>query len=518
MMNRKIEDRRKFLRNASNLSLVAFAGLPTTDLVGKSNPTDEPTRPNLIHGIASGDVGAGKGILWSKTDRPSRMIVELSADEQFRKPRRISGPNALVNGDFTCKLQFHQWTRSREVFYRVQFESLENGKRSPSQVGRLKLPPMGDSKIRFGWSGDTAGQGFGINLDDGGMKSYATILNQDPDFFIHCGDVCYSDGPIESTTKLPDGSIWKNLVTEGKSKVAETLEEFRAQFRYNLLDDNVRKLNASISTLYQWDDHETTNNWYPGEMLDGDRRYQVKSASLLAARGRQAFFEYLPIRNHLRQQIHRQIAYGPNLDLFFLDARSFRGPNSSNRQQKRSGASAFFGNSQLQWLKSALKKSTATWKFICNDMPIGLVVTDGDKFENCANGDGPALGRELEIANLLAFIKENQIRNVVFLTADVHYAASHHYSPERAQFQDFDPFWEFVSGPLHAGTFGPGTLDNTFGPEVKFCSIPQGMPQNRPPSDGYQFFGMVEIEGQNAKVQHFNRDGELLKQHDLQAV
>ena len=27
---------------------------------------------------------------------------------------------------------------------------------------------------------------------------------------------------------------------------------------------------------------------------------------------------------------------------------------------------------------------------------------------------------------------------------------------------------EFVAGPLHAGTFGPNELDNTFGPELKF--------------------------------------------------
>ena len=41
--------------------------------------------------------------------------------------------------------------------------------------------------------------------------------------------------------------------------------------------------------LVQWDDHETVNNWYPGEILDDDR-YKIKSASLLAARGKQAFY------------------------------------------------------------------------------------------------------------------------------------------------------------------------------------------------------------------------------------
>ncbi len=83
----------------------------------------------------------------------------------------------------------------------------------------------------------------------------------------------------------------------------------------------------------------------------------------------------------------------------------------------------------------------------------------------------------------------------MWLTADVHYAAAHHYDPARARFTRFDPFWEFVAGPLHAGTFGPNALDPTFGPEVRFLGIPPGMKPNRPPSDGFQFFGLVRIDG-----------------------
>ena len=35
-----------------------------------------------------------------------------------------------------------------------------------------------------------------------------------------------------------------------------------------------------------------------------------------------------------------------------------------------------------------------------------------------------------------------------WITADVHYCAAHEYHPTRAKFTDFDPFWEFVAGPL----------------------------------------------------------------------
>jgi len=105
------------------------------------------------------------------------------------------------------------------------------------------------------------------------------------------------------------------------------------------------------------------------------------------------------------------------------------------------------------------------------------------------------------IGDLLRFIKNAGIDNTVWLTADVHYAAAHYYDPSRAAFQDFNPFWEFVSGPLHAGTFGPNELDMTFGPAVKFVKAPtaeQGA--NLPPSMGLQFFGLVDIDGDTEQM------------------
>ena len=145
-------------------------------------------------------------------------------------------------------------------------------------------------------------------------------------------------------------------------------------------------------------------------------------------------------------------------------------------------------------------------------MPIGLNVGDGRdaqgrlRWEAVANGDGPALGRELEIANLLSFIRRERIQNTVWVTADVHYTAAHHYHPNRAQFQDFEPFWEFVSGPLSSGSFGPNTLDNTFGPEVRYVKAPAPGQVNLPPSAGLQFFGDVMIDGRSRGLTVHLRD------------
>jgi alkaline phosphatase D len=154
----------------------------------------------------------------------------------------------------------------------------------------------------------------------------------------------------------------------------------------------------------------------------------------------------------------------------------------------------------VAWLKHGLFTSRATWKVIAADMPLGLIVYYEPSrrwgAEAVAQGDGPARGRELEIADVLSFIKHAGVRNTVWLTADVHYTAAHYYDPNRAQFQDFEPFWEFVSGPIHAGTFGPNELDNTFGPQLMYIKAPakeQG--QNVSPAFGLQFFGHVGIDG-----------------------
>jgi alkaline phosphatase D len=285
------------------------------------------------------------------------------------------------------------------------------------------------------------------------------------------------------------------------------------------MDENVRRFQADVPMIAQWDDHETTNNWYPGEILE-DKRYTVREVDVLAARGRRAMLEYspIPIATVNRDRVYRAVPYGPLVEVIVLDQRSYRGPNSGNRQETAGPETAFHGSAQLAWLKGRLKRSRSTWKVIASDMPIGLIVGDGPgRFENAANGDGPPLGRELEFADLFGWMKRDGIRNVVWLTADVHYAAAHYYDPVKAKFTDFDPFWEFVAGPLHAGTFGPGQMDNTFGPQVKFVGIPKGLPPNRPPSDGYQFFGKVKVEAKTRglRVSLHRRDGESIYSVEL---
>jgi alkaline phosphatase D len=454
-------------------------------------------KPALPYGVTAGDVGAGRAVIWSRSDRAARMFVEFATTERFADPRRVRGPAALEGSDFTSRLTLTGLPAGQRIFYRVLYQDLSDLRAwSEPVTGSFTTPGATPRDLTIAWSADTVGQGWGINREWGGLRLYETMRRAQPDVFINVGDTIYADGPLLPEVKLDDGSLWKNVVTEAKSKVAQSLQDYRGCHQYNLTDDHMRRFVAETSQVVMWDDHEVLDNWYWERRKDGDARYQEKSVAVLAARGRQAFIEYnpLPVFGDDLDRIYRSIPMGPLVEVFALDMRNYKGANSENRQAAIDPASAVFGPAQLQWLKTALKASTATWKIVAADLPLGLIVGDGPgRYEAVANGEpGVPLGRELEVADLLADLKRNRVRNVVWITGDVHYCAAHHYDPSRARFTNFDPFWEFVAGPLNAGTFGPGTLDATFGPEAKFIGIPKGMKGNRPPSDGFQFFGTLK--------------------------
>jgi alkaline phosphatase D len=484
--------RRRFIHTA--LKATAIAGFPAI-------VRSQTSRPLLPQGVASGDVTNGRAVIWSRADRAARMFVEFSTTERFASPLRVPGPAALETSDFTTRVVLTDLPAGQRIFYRVLFQDLADLRSwSDPVAGSFATPIVSGPprNVTFAWSADTAGQGWGINPEWGGLRLYETMRAAQPDVFIHCGDTIYADQHIPAEIKLDDGSIWKNVVTEAKSKVAETLDEFRGNYQYNLLDEHMRRFNADVSQVVLWDDHEVRDNWYWERDLTTDDRYKVKSAALLASRARRSFQEYQPIAITADDpdRIYRTLPYGPLVEIFALDLRSYRGANSENRQTTLDDRARIFGASQLASLKASLAASRATWKVIANDMPIAVVVPDLPSFyEAIANGDtGAPLGRELEIAELLRFIRDRRIRNTVWITADVHYCAAHYYDPGSAKFTEFDPFWEFVAGPLNAGTYAPGTLDPTFGPQLKFAGTSAATKPNRPPSDGLQFFGTLTID------------------------
>ena len=478
--------RRRFLTIiASAATTAAFGGLAAPAFSRSAE------RPLVTHGVQSGDVSVESGMVWARADRPARMLIETATTESFKDIHHAAFVDALPESDFTAKALIEGLPADQDIFYRLRFQDLT----SPNvigepTVGRFRTAPSDRRSVSFVWSGDTAGQGWGIDASRGGMRTYATMRKSRPDFFVHCGDNIYADCAIPAKLKLPNGETWRNVVTEEQSKAAETLAEYRGNYKYNLLDQNLRAFNAEVPIFGQWDNHEVMEDWSPGEAFDR-RGYVEKSALLLAARGCRAFHEFMPLRYAPAEpgRIYRKIPYGPLLDVFLLDMRSYRGPNGA-RPGKHYGPQAhLLGPVQLAWLKRELMRSEATWKVIASDTPLGVIAANSP-------GAHKPLGRGIEIVDLLSFMQRAGIRNTLWLTADLHYTAAHYYDPNQAVFQDFEPFWEFVSGPIHAGTWTPCSLDNTFGPRVVYqnaASRAQG--ENLAPCFGLQFFGQVAIEG-----------------------
>ncbi len=465
-------------------------------------------RPSVAQGAMAGDVTQGRAMVWSATDRPARMLVQWDTTPRFAHPRAVAGPMALDVTDYTARVDLTGLPTGQKIFYRVRFQDAGQPRVLSDWVpGSFQSAPGQGRSVRIIWSADTGGQGFGINPDTGGMALYDTMRRAEPDLFIHAGDMIYATTPLPPEQTVEDGRVWRNLVTPARSKPAETLDEFRGCYRYNLLDEHLRRFNSEVAQVWNWSDHEVTNNWSAAKDLGPWKDYTEKQVGILQARGTRAFMEYAPMRWHAQddsERIYRRMAYGPLLDVFVTDMRSYRGGNSSNLQDRQSEDTAYLGAAQTAWLARELKASRAVWKIVSLDMPLGVMVRDGrlrdaqgrQVMENNANGDGPALGRELEIAGLLRQLARDRIRNVVFTAADVHYAAAHYYDPARAQFRDFEPFWEFVAGPINAGTASPLDMDNTFGPQVVFSKgAPPG--QVLSPLAGLQFFGQLDVDARS---------------------
>jgi alkaline phosphatase D len=235
------------------------------------------------------------------------------------------------------------------------------GKKPGYLASFLTAPASSDAaKVSFCFSGDT-------------RESYQpfTIMNavraQRPDFFLHLGDTIYADFGGQ----------------------ARRLSEFWAKYRANRNDPATQFCFFETSTYVVWDDHEVINNFFAGNPL--------------APIGRKAFFDYWPIRRHPddADRIYRSFRWGRAMELFLLDTRQYRDP----------GTGTMLGKAQKHWLLERLAASSALFKFVATSVPMA------------GGGIDRWDGYPAERAELLRFIREKRITGVVFLSADLHYAA-----------------------------------------------------------------------------------------------
>lgn len=140
------------------------------------------------------------------------------------------------------------------------------------------------------------------------------------------------------------------------------------------------------------------------------------------------------------------------------------------------------GREQLAWLKRRMAASDATWKIIATSVPLSVGW-------NKANADGWASGKwraeaggqygfEWEMWGILESIASLPVsrRRVVFLSADVHFAAALIYRPfmnhSSAHMRSFS-FHEIITGPLNSKiSHFTGNFDETFNPTLLYYLVP----------------------------------------------
>jgi len=432
---------------AASVAAVLFA----MGLAGSSRAAELP------NGVAAGDVTGESGVLWARAEKTGRMRFEISsrADLKGAKKYNVTVSNTMV----PAKVKVDDLDPGRTYYYRAT-DAAGN-----SSTGRFRTPPgeCTNTAVRFGVTGDSRGE----------LSPYPSIRNvpqRNLDFFIEHGDTIYAErysGPEEPT--------------------ARNLSEYRARHnevmstRFGL--NTWRDLRGSTALLATIDDHEVVNDFAggappssaPGE-FDQTGAYINETDRYKA--GLQAFQEYMPIadrrygetgdpRTAQKPKLFRSRTYGNAAAVIVLDNRSFRdqelvpanlgSPADVGRflYQSFDPSRTMLGAAQLNDLKAKLLRAQqrgVVWKFVLTPEPIqnlGVLIAE-DRYE----------GYAAERTQILKFITDNHIDNVVFVTADIHGTLVNNLTYQMAPFQPQIP-----TGAFEIST-GAVAFEEPFGPTV----------------------------------------------------
>ena len=443
-------------------------------------PAAESDAPVLTHGVASGDVTDSSAVIWAAVDRPAEMQVRIAPVVGAEDAREVVGSSA-EGGTLTATANVFGLRPGTEYRYEVWFAN-EAGK-STAEAGRFKTAPAAsDSRaVSFIWGGDLGGQTYCRRVA-AGYPIFEPMAELEPDFFIANGDMIYADNACPAEGPEPD---WKNVpgdfaaVTDPAvswTDAAAVDAVYAGHWRYNRADAAFQRFLRGTSMYVQWDDHEVTNDFAARSPAYPAAPERAGFAQLVAA-GRRWLFAFHPIGRVRAEpdRIYRSVRWGRELELFILDARSYRSENAL--EDSEANAKSLLGAEQRAWLETGLARSTATWKVVSSDVPLSVPTGSAAEARGrdaFASGSGDALagstGFERELVSILKALDRRRVRNVVFVATDVHFAAQIRYA------RDFDGnveplvFHELISGPLSAfKNPAPPAFDPTLHPVVLYA-------------------------------------------------
>lgn len=133
-------------------------------------------RPQLTDGVQSGDVTGNQATVWARADRPSRQVVEVATNPSFRDGEQFEGPLVTPRTDLTGRVTLTGLPSGSELYYHIRADEVGHASLSGDPVvGRLRTAPGAGQDLRFVWSGDIAGQGWGVKPDLGGFPMADTL-------------------------------------------------------------------------------------------------------------------------------------------------------------------------------------------------------------------------------------------------------------------------------------------------------------------------------------------------------
>ena len=428
-------------------------------------------------GIASGDIKNDSAIIWSKSNADSIMNVEYndssSLNHSFSNPILKTKVNSLTN--YTGHIKITNLLPNTTYYYNVWFSDINNSSMKSENVsGKFKTAPNPDSDLKdinFIIGGDLAGSSDNRTLCrqvDIGYPIFSIMKSVKPDFFIFNGDQIYADFSCPEKISNPSYPYWMNIPGNFSSvndidwnDTSKLYNEFLAHWEYNREDFHLQNLLKSTSLYSQADDHEITDN-YGGQWQYLNPHFDPKLHNKtgypnLVKTGIDVFFKFSPIDRNQSEpdKIYRMFNWGKNLDLFLLDAHSYRSQNDLPDTVQNN--KTLYGKEQLNWLQNGLLNSKATWKVISNPIPITIPDCFGKKGECnswAVNKPNNNLTFAKERAQFLKFLDDNNINNVIFITTDVHFAGTVRVENDFNGDEDKLIFYEMANGPLSTNTRG----------------------------------------------------------------
>lgn len=452
------------MRTKQNL-LAMFVLSILASVVASQPASAERARPDearpvvATHGVAVGDVTSDSAVIWSRANAEAIMHVMLQGKgNQGDRHQRV---RVTSQNDFTGKLRLSGLKPDTDYIYNVWFSAAdEDGGRRHAVTGRFHTAPKDHQAraVSFTWTGDLAGQNTCRDSQEG-FPVFKAINAMQADFFIGLGDMIYADGTCEATGRYGNEQI------AGDFQPAADMQNYWAHWKYNREDAGYRQLLASVPYYAIWDDHEVVNDFGP---LHDTRDYAPYTpGEHLLPKGLAAFLDYNPVPEYADtpKRLYRSIPWGKNMEMFILDTRQYRDANFAADDADK--PKTMLGREQVVWLKHALEASQATWKIIVSSVPMSIPTgSAGPRGRDGWANYQEQGGFEHELTDILRFMQQKGMHNVLFLTTDVHFAEVFRYVP----FSDAPDFqvYEFVAGPGNAGVFPKQSYDSSLNPERLF--------------------------------------------------